>query len=32
MVGELTIDEATAEANEELNEIVEDDPLVEMQK
>jgi ABC-type glycerol-3-phosphate transport system substrate-binding protein len=32
MVGELTIDQAVNRANEDLNEIVEGDPLVEMQK
>ena len=32
MVGDLTIEEALKRANEELNEIIEGDPLVEMQK
>jgi ABC-type glycerol-3-phosphate transport system substrate-binding protein len=32
MIGDLTIDEALRRANKELNEIIKDDPLVEMQK
>jgi ABC-type glycerol-3-phosphate transport system substrate-binding protein len=32
MIGDLAIDEALRRANKELNEIIKDDPLVEMQK
>jgi ABC-type glycerol-3-phosphate transport system substrate-binding protein len=32
MIGDMTIDEALKDADAELNDIIQDDPLVEMQK